>query len=91
GACVACTVAVDVAAAQTRPASSSPGAERTVWPDEGPRTWAPRPTAPEITANDLRKLLYQLSDDSMRWRRIGEPGNFVGTAYVAREFQRLGL
>jgi hypothetical protein len=46
---------------------------------------------PAITANDLRTRLYQLADDSMGGRRIGEPGNFVGTAYVAREFQRLGL
>lgn len=27
----------------------------------------------------------------MLGRRIGEPGNFKGTAYIAREFQRLGL
>jgi hypothetical protein len=35
-----------------------------VWPDEGPRTWAPRPTVPAITANDLRTRLYQFADDS---------------------------
>src|SRR5207249_147776 len=62
-----------------------------VWPDEGPRTWAPRPTEPAITANDLRTRLYQISDDSMRGRRIGEPGNYVVTDYIAREFKRLGL
>ncbi len=62
-----------------------------VWPDEGPRTWNPRPTSPAITANDLRTRLYQFADDSMKGRRIGEPGNFVGTAYIAREFKRLGL
>ncbi len=67
------------------------GAARTVWPDEGPATWAPRPTAPEITANDLRSRLYPLADDSMMGRRIGELGNFKGTDYIAREFRRLGL
>lgn len=66
-------------------------AEQPVWPDEGPRTWAPRPTATEITANDLRTRLYQIADDSMRGRRIGEPGNAKTTAYIAREFERLGL
>ncbi len=61
------------------------------WPDEGPMTWAPRPTEPAITANDLRTRLYQIADDSMRGRRIGEPGNAKVTAYIAREFERLGL
>jgi Peptidase family M28 len=64
---------------------------QTVWPDEGPRTWAPRPTTTAITANDLRTRLYQIADDSMRGRRIGEPGNFRTTEYIAREFRRLGL
>lgn len=62
-----------------------------VWPDEGPYKWAPRPTEPAITANDLRTRLYQFADDSMEGRRIGERGNYKGTAYIAREFQRLGL
>jgi hypothetical protein len=64
---------------------------KTVWPDEGPRTWAPRPTSAPITANDLRTRLYQFADDSMEGRRIGEPGNAKGTDYIAREFRRLGL
>ena len=72
--------------AQTLPVASKP-----VWPDEGPRTWAPRATVSAITANDLRTRLYGFADDSMAGRRIGEPGNFKGTAYIAREFQRLGL
>ena len=63
----------------------------TVWPDEGPRTWAPRPTTAAITANDLRTRLYQFADDSMQGRRIGEIGNAKGTDYIAREFKRLGL
>ncbi len=62
-----------------------------VWPDEGPPTWKPRPTVPEITANDLRTRLYGFADDSMMGRRIGELGNFKGTAYIAREFLRMGL
>ncbi|MEO5509913.1 MAG: M28 family peptidase, partial [Longimicrobiales bacterium] len=62
-----------------------------VWPDEGVRKWAPRPTETAITANDLRTRLYQISDDSMMGRRIGEEGNFKATSYIAREFERLGL
>lgn len=66
-------------------------AAKTVWPDEGPRTWAPRPTVPAITANDLRTRLYQISDDSMLGRRVGELGNYKATAYIAAEFKRMGL
>ena len=71
--------------AQARPAT------KTVFPEEGPRTWAPRPTVSAITANDLRTRLYQFSDDSMAGRRVGELGNWKGTEYIAREFKRLGL
>ena len=70
------------------PSTRVPGA---VWPDEGPATWTPRPTETAITANDLRTRLYQFADDSMEGRRIGERGNYKGTDYIAREFQRLGL
>jgi hypothetical protein len=73
------------AAAQVAPAT------RPVWPDEGPLTWAPRPTTRDITANDLRTRLYGFADDSMSGRRIGEPGNYKGTDYIAREFKRFGL
>ena len=73
-------------AAQPKPASTRP-----VWPDEGPRTWKPRATVADITANDLRTRLYQFADDSMLGRRIGELGNQKGTEYIAREFKRLGL
>ena len=62
-----------------------------MWPDEGPLTWAPRPTTRDITANDLRTRLYGFADDSMSGRRIGEPGNYKGTDYIAREFKRFGL
>jgi len=70
---------------------TKPAATKPVWPDEGPRTWAPRPTSPEITANDLRTRLYGFADDSMMGRRIGEIGNYKATDYIAREFKRLGL
>ncbi|HEY0778410.1 MAG TPA: M28 family peptidase [Gemmatirosa sp.] len=72
-------------------AAGAAHAQPTVWPDEGPRTWTPRPTVTAITANDLRTRLYQLADDSMQGRRIGEIGNYRATAYIAGEFQRLGL
>ncbi len=74
--------------APTASTNRPPGA---VWPDEGPATWAPRPTVTDITANDLRTRLYQISDDSMQGRRIGELGNFKTTTYIASEFKRLGL
>ncbi|MCC7051653.1 MAG: M28 family peptidase [Gemmatimonadaceae bacterium] len=86
-ACAVLTVALPHHAA----AQAAGGAGSTFWPDEGPRTWAPRPTAPAITANDLRTRLYQFAADSMQGRRIGEPGNVKGTDYIASEFRRLGL
>ena len=91
------TVALLASASVALPAQNRPNAtkvarpERPVWPDEGPRTWAPRPTVAAITANDLRTRLYQFADDSMQGRRIGEKGNFTGTEYIAREFKRVGL
>ncbi len=72
-------------------AAEAQRATKTVWPDEGPKTWAPRRTSKDITANDLRTRLYGFADDSMAGRRIGELGNFKGTDYIAREFKRLGL
>jgi hypothetical protein len=75
----------------TTPSATSGPVPGAVWPDEGPRTWAPRATEPAITANDLRTRLYQLADDSMAGRRVGEPGNYRGTEYIAREFRRMGL
>src|SRR5262245_5816054 len=76
----------------TRPSVTPPvSSGGRAWPDEGPATWAPRPTETAITANDLRTRLYGFADDSMMGRRIGEPGNYKGTAYIASEFGRLGL
>src|SRR5688572_4809111 len=69
----------------------TPRSAGVVWPDEGPATWTQRTTVAAISANDLRTRLYQLADDSMMGRRIGEIGNYKGTEYIAREFQRLGL
>src|SRR6202030_1020771 len=87
--CTAGSAAAQADTAVRKPAPKSPA--KTVWPDEGPRTWAPRPTVSAITANDLRTRLYQISDDSMMGRRVGELGNYKGTAYVAAEYKRLGL
>ncbi len=90
--CLALFSAAPLAAQnQTKIMRVQKGTPKTVWPDEGPRTWAPRPTTAEITANDLRTRLYGFADDSMMGRRIGEPGNYKGTEYIAREFKRLGL
>ena len=84
-------LAATPALAQSKPAAAKVASGKTVWPDEGPRTWAPRPTTSEITANDLRTRLYAFADDSMAGRRIGEPMNYKGTAYIASEFKRFGL
>ena len=78
---IGCVVATSLQAQAVKP----------VWPDEGPFKWTPRPTSADITPNDLRTRLYQFADDSMQGRRIGEPGNYKGTAYIASEFKRFGL
>ncbi|MBA4070390.1 MAG: hypothetical protein C0497_00920 [Gemmatimonas sp.] len=83
---IALAVTASVLSAQSRSAAS-----KVVWPDEGPATWAPRPTVSAITANDLRTRLYGIADDSMQGRRIGELGNYKTTDYIAREFKRMGL
>jgi len=57
----------------------------------GPRTLAPRPTHPEITAADLQTRLYRFADDSMGGRLLGSPGNVMGVEYIASEMRRLGL
>lgn len=97
---LAATVVFGLLATSALPAQDKPATTKTplakpsgkiVWPDEGPRTWAPRPTVAEITANDLRTRLYGFADDSMSGRRVGELGNFKGTAYIASEFRRFGL
>jgi hypothetical protein len=87
----AVTILVTCSSALLAQGRGAGAADRPVWPDEGPRKWPPRPTVREITANDLRTRLYQLADDSMSGRRVGELGNWKGTAYIANEFRRLGL
>ncbi|MEP6732329.1 MAG: M28 family peptidase [bacterium] len=84
------TLAVTLIVSAASPLSAQKST-KPVWPDEGPRTWTPRPTVPAITANDLRTRLYQIADDSMKGRRIGEPGNYMATSYIAGEFKRLGF
>jgi hypothetical protein len=84
-----CSHAPPAPATTPAPASNRPAGA--VWPDEGVATWAPRPTVADITANDLRTRLYQIADDSMQGRRIGELGNFKTTTYIASEFKRLGF
>ncbi|HMA39650.1 MAG TPA: M28 family peptidase [Gemmatimonadales bacterium] len=48
-------------------------------------------TSPDITPQDLRQRLFLIADDSMGGRRSGSAGDFRTAAYVASEFQRLGL
>jgi hypothetical protein len=48
-------------------------------------------TSPEITEADLRSRLFRIADDSLAGRMTGTIGNFKAAAYVAAEFQRLGL
>ena len=57
----------------------------------GSRVLAAQGTTAAITAQDLRRRLFALADDSMGGRRSGSLGDFKAAEYVAREFQRLGL
>jgi hypothetical protein len=82
------TLMLALACAMSTPLSTS---AQTVWPDEGPATWAPRPTEPAITANDLRTHVYQLAADSMMGRAAATLGNQMATDYIAAAFERLGL
>ena len=56
-----------------------------------PLKLTPKPTATAITAQDLMSRLYAFSDDSMQGRQVGREGNMKGTAFIAREIERLGL
>src|SRR5262245_21114926 len=51
----------------------------------------PKPTQPGITQSDLMTRLYIFADDSMMGRQTGTEYNLKGTAYIARELQKLGL
>ena len=79
-------VALALAALLAAPVQSALHAQ-TVWPDEGPRTWTPRPTEAAITANDLRTRLYQFADDSMMGREAGTLGNIKGHRLHRRRVQ----
>ena len=56
-----------------------------------PPKLAPTPTAAPISIGDLKTRLYIFADDSMQGRAFGREGNAKGTAYIARELQRLGV
>ncbi len=58
---------------------------------ELPRTHAPKPTSPAITAADLMTRLYIFADDSMQGRETGTEGNRRGLRYIEGELTRLGL
>ena len=49
------------------------------------------PTAPAITATDLRTRLYIYADDSMMGRQVGTQGNLMATRYIESEVRRMGL
>jgi hypothetical protein len=51
----------------------------------------PGATVTAITPEDLRRRLFIIAHDSMMGRETGSEGNFKTAAYVAAEFQRLGL
>lgn len=56
-----------------------------------PRTHAPQPTVPTITANDLMTRLYIYAADSMMGRETGTEGHVKATNYIAGELKKLGL
>jgi len=70
-----------------------PAAAQTVQTSEYgyPLKHAPRPTTAAITMEDLMTRLYIFADDSMQGRQTGRVGNMKGTAYIARELERIGL
>jgi hypothetical protein len=70
---------------------ASAGPITTNTPAELPRTHVAGPTSAAIAASDLMSRLYVFSDDSMLGREAGTRGNVLGTNYVAREMQKMGL
>jgi len=48
-------------------------------------------TVAAITSADLERRLFIIAHDSMMGRETGSEGAFKATAYIAAEFQRLGL
>jgi hypothetical protein len=58
---------------------------------ELPRTRSARPTTGPIAPPDLMSRLYVFADDSMQGRESGTRGNVMGTSYIAREMEKIGL
>ncbi|MDQ6736512.1 MAG: M28 family peptidase, partial [Gemmatimonadota bacterium] len=52
---------------------------------------APVETGPAITVGDLERRLSIVADDSMMGRETGSQGDYKTAAYVAAEFERIGL
>src|SRR5262245_36175918 len=48
-------------------------------------------TSSSLSAADLRTRLFALAHDTMMGRSPGDPGDFKAAAYIASEFQRVGL
>ncbi len=48
-------------------------------------------TAPEISADDLKKYVSYLASDKLEGRLTGSPGEDLATRYVADAFEMLGL
>lgn len=88
---LAAAIAVPFTTSSAQDGNARSAPVKPVWPDEGPFVWTGKTTSADITANDLRTRLYPFAHDSMEGRRIGELGNYKGTAYIAAEFKRLGL
>jgi hypothetical protein len=70
---------------------ASAGQITTSPPAELARTHVAGPTSGAIAPSDLMSRLYVFSDDSMLGRESGTRGNVLGTNYVAREMQKMGL
>ncbi|MEO6526877.1 MAG: M28 family peptidase [Gemmatimonadaceae bacterium] len=58
---------------------------------ELPRSRSPRPTTGAIAPADLMSRLYVFADDSMQGRESGTRGNVMGTDFIAREMEKVGL
>jgi hypothetical protein len=57
----------------------------------GPTTSSPGSTVAEITPADLERRLNIIAHDSMMGRETGSEGDYKTAAYIASQFQKLGL
>jgi Peptidase family M28 len=55
------------------------------------QTMDPIPFAATIQANDLKKILYVLTSDSLEGRETGTTGNQKAANFIAEHFKKLGL